>query len=137
MCLFGCAPSLVGCGQESASGVPAAGRIDVDGQPLSGAVVTFEPIGETTGPNASVAIWKGEFEVQPEAGLHGGNYRVRVSLLPPEVRSELPVDGAVELPPKDAVIDPAFDAQSQLTCELNTESDNRLQFSVRYLNRRR
>ncbi|QDT05493.1 hypothetical protein K227x_38930 [Rubripirellula lacrimiformis] len=126
-----------GCSSSDSSSVTAAGTVTVAGQPLSGAVITLEPMSGTTGPNASVPVLGGQFEIGPEAELHGGQYRVRVSMIPASIRSGIPTksdDGTTyQLPAADAMIDPAFDGDSKLTCDLRSGEVNPLQFDVRFL----
>ncbi len=122
-----------GCNAPVQSVVTASGRVDVGGQPLSGGVVTLEPISPTTGPNASAPVFAGKFDVPATAGLHGGTYRVRVSMIPAEIRETLPTDQGFSLPPENAVIAPAFDADSRLTCELIPDQQNVLAFEVAFL----
>ncbi|MCO8124155.1 hypothetical protein NHH03_20595 [Stieleria sp. TO1_6] len=126
---------LLGCTPSARPGVTTTGTVTVDGQPLSGAVLTLEPINETTGPNASVPVLGGRFEIDASAGLHGGDYRARVSMIPAEIRASIPATAGYELPPPSAVIDPAFDGDSQLKCHLTPDDDNPLEFAVRFLAR--
>ncbi|QDV44624.1 hypothetical protein Enr13x_44920 [Stieleria neptunia] len=123
----------VGCTPPSQPSVTATGTVHVGGEPLSGAVVTLEPMRQTTGPNASAPVFDGKFQVPAAAGLHGGTYRVRVAMIPAELLGGLPAQQAASLPPADAVIDPAFDAESQLTCELKPGQPNVLAFAVEFL----
>ncbi|TWT49623.1 hypothetical protein Pla22_48200 [Rubripirellula amarantea] len=125
---------VVGCKDSASPSVEATGIVMADGEPLSGAVVTLEPMRQTTGPNASVPVFDGKFEVPASAGLHGGLYRVRVAMIPAEIRKSIPAEQATNLPPDDAMIDPAFDANSDLTCELKPDQANSLSFAVAFLN---
>ncbi|MGB7327963.1 MAG: hypothetical protein WBD31_24020 [Rubripirellula sp.] len=128
-CLF----SLVGCGSDDQPSVTANGVLSVNGKPLSGAVVTLEPMSGTTGPNVSVPVFGGQFNVTANADLHGGTYRVRVAMIPRELCKGLPAEQLALLPPADAMIDPAFDANSQLVCELKPGQSNSLNFEVEFL----
>ncbi|TWU56811.1 hypothetical protein Poly51_27280 [Rubripirellula tenax] len=124
---------LTGCNPPPSPTLTASGTVVVRGKPLSGAVITLEPMRETKGPNASVPIFDGRFEVPADAGLHGGMYRVRIAMIPAEIRKAIPADQAKSMPPDDAMIDPAFDASSQLTCELKPDHANALAFAVEFL----
>lgn len=95
--------------------------------------MTLEPLSGTEGPNASAPVFHGRFDFKPDAGLRGGTYRVRISMIPLALRETLPPAQAAALPPADAVIDPAFDAKSNLKCELDRGADNTLEFSVSFL----
>lgn len=125
--------STIGCQTKSEPVVTATGQVTADDEPLSGAVVTFEPIHPTTGPNASVPVFNGKFDLAANAGLHGGDYRVRIAMVPAEIRRGIPTDQVGWMPPDDAVIDPAFDADSNLSCTLKPDQDNVLSFQVEFL----
>lgn len=131
--VFLAAGLLLGCRSEPALSLSASGTVTADGRPLSGAVITFEPVSPTTGPNASVPVFDGKFVIPAEAELHGGTYRVRVAMIPAELRQNIPAEQAGSMPPDDAVIDPAFDADSTLTCELVADQANTLSFAVDFL----
>ncbi|MDV6030755.1 MAG: carboxypeptidase regulatory-like domain-containing protein [Phycisphaera sp. RhM] len=124
---------VTGCNSPSQRDVTAIGTVRVAGKPLSGAVITLEPMRQTTGPNASAPVFDGRFQVPASAGLHGGTYRVRVAMIPTELLAKLPSEQAAALPPADSVIDPSFDAESQLTCELKPDQPNTLAFAVDFL----
>jgi len=125
--------SVPGCQPPEPSGVTASGTVSVGKQPLSAAVITLEPMRETTGPNASAAIFDGHFDFPPEAGLQGGSYRVRISLIPAELRRSLPPEQAAKAPPPEAVIAPKYDGESQLNCQLTPGEPNTLTFTVEFL----
>lgn len=122
----------VGCGDDPKSIVEAVGTVHVDGKPLSGAVITFEPTGRTTGPNVTVPIFDGKFTISHNANLHGGKYIVRLSMIPAEIRNQIPPAQASSLPDENAVISPRFDAESTLTCDLKTGQENVLTFDVAF-----
>ncbi|QEF99140.1 hypothetical protein Mal15_32000 [Stieleria maiorica] len=126
---------LVGCSSPTRPSVSASGTVVVDGEPLSGAVITLEPMRGTTGPNASVPVFDGAFEIPASAALHGGTYRVHVAMIPAEILAGLPDPQSKSLPPAGAVIDPAFDADSNLTCQLIPDQTNTLTFAVKFLKR--
>ena len=113
--------------------IEAEGQVTVDGAELSGAVITFEPIGDTTGPNASVPIFGGRFHVPRESGLHGGTYRVRISMIPAEILQSLPAEQQHGLPASEAIISPQYDADSTLHCDLKLDEANKLTFEIDFL----
>ncbi|MCA9138410.1 MAG: carboxypeptidase regulatory-like domain-containing protein [Planctomycetales bacterium] len=130
-----CAAALVvlGCNRAEQTDVSVIGTVTAAGAPLSGAVITLEPIAPTGGPNASVAVFDGRFRIGSDADLRGGRYRARVSMIPIEIRQSIPANAVQSMPSGDVVIDPRFDANSELVCELNVGQANRLDFSVDYL----
>jgi hypothetical protein len=76
--------SLVGCeGKTASGGAPVSGVVTFDGQPMSGAIVTFVPMGATTG-NGGVGVSddSGKFTMKTHDGGEGipeGEYKVVVS----------------------------------------------------------
>lgn len=126
-------PLLVGCGNDEIVGIAASGTVTVGDKPLSGAVVTLEPAKGTLGPNASAPVFDGKFKFSPDAGLRGGRYIVRVSMIPAELRESLPAAQLATMPASDAMIDPKFDANSTVDCELKSDAENVFQFTVEFL----
>jgi hypothetical protein len=80
--------AAAGCGS---SGVPVSGTVTVDGQPLSGGLVAFEPAAGsgTTGAGAVAGVREGRFEIPAEKNLLPGKYLVRVGPLPPASGEDL------------------------------------------------
>ena len=105
----------------------------VDGTPLSGAVITLEPLSGTPGPNASSHVFDGRFAFDADSGLLGGRYRVRIAMLPAEILQTLPDEQRGKLPPKNAVVDPRFDRNSKLECELSRGQANVFNFEITFL----
>ena len=128
-----CVAAMIGCDVPVDPEVTATGSVSADGQPLSGAVISFEPMAATTGPNASAPIFDGTFNLPADAGLHGGTYRVRIAMMPSELLARLPAPQRSTLPEPGLVIDPRFDIDSRLTCELVAGEPNHLQFEVQFL----
>jgi hypothetical protein len=124
---------IAGCQTESGPIVAASGQVNAGGKPLSGAVIMFEPMSGTTGPNASVPVMGGRFEVLATQGLHGGDYRVRLSMIPASIRQSIPADAGFDMPAADAVISPRFDVESDLSCTLVADHSNQLTFEVDFL----
>jgi hypothetical protein len=125
--------SLVGCGKDNKTSLTVDGTVRCDGDPLSGAIVVFEPLPGTSGPSATAPVFDGGFHVPADAGLHGGKYVARFSMIPPEIRGKLPPDQAANLPPKNAVIAPQHDARSRHTCELIADTHNQKTFEIEFL----
>ena len=125
--------AAVGCRGDRVDAVTATGQVTVDGKPLSGATITFEPIDSTAGPSATVPIFAGRFDLASQAELRTGKFRVRIAMIPAEILASFPPEQQTLLPPKDAVISPAFDANSTLTCTLQSDQPNKLHFEVGFL----
>ncbi|KAA1260155.1 hypothetical protein LF1_26940 [Rubripirellula obstinata] len=124
--------ALSGCQEDVASGLTVHGKVTCNGKPLSGAIVTLDPMSGTSGPIANTAVFDGEFNIGADAGLHGGKYVARFSMLPPEMRKILPPEQAAKLPPDNAMIGPEFDANSRLFCELTPNTKNELKFEIEF-----
>jgi len=78
---------LVGCGSEGFELVPVSGTVTLDGQPLAGASVSFQPTGggATPGPGSSaVTDASGKFQLKTSeatqrTGAVAGSHAVRIS----------------------------------------------------------
>jgi hypothetical protein len=126
---------LPGCDTEEAIGATARGMVNAKmsgkrADVVSGVMITLEPIGETTGPKASAPVFSGKFNFDAEAGLHGGQYRVRFSLMPPEIRNTIPTEHAAGLPADDAAVVAKYDSQSSLTWDLSPKQTNQREFEI-------
>ncbi|MDR3638002.1 MAG: hypothetical protein P4L84_29620 [Isosphaeraceae bacterium] len=83
---------LAGCGSENFTLAPTSGRVTVDGQPVAGLRIAFEPIGSSErpapGPEAiGVTDGEGRFTLStmsesPRQGAVVGKCRVRIWTLP-------------------------------------------------------
>ena len=115
--------ALPGCwnGDENQTAA-VSGRVLVDGSPLTGAVITFEPIEGTKGPKASAPVFGGSYRFETSASLRPGTYRVRISMLPTEISRQLEssVPDQEQLTIPERAISPAFDGLSQLTAKLES-----------------
>jgi len=126
--LLGCVlVACLGCG--SGKFVPVSGRVTLNGEPLAGATVSFEPLtepGAAPPPTGSLGKTdeKGEFALQTTSGENGavvGKHRVRI-FLPDEQTTgdERQRGGAVagKLPSKfNADSDMTFDVPPRGTSE--------------------
>lgn len=127
----------VGCDSTAPPLLSVTGTVRADGQPLSAAIVTLEPIQSTTGPNASAPVIGGRFEIPADEGLRGGTYRVRVAMMPDSIVQTMPRDAGFDVPEPGTVISPAFDADSTLSCDLIPGQPNELKLDVQCLNPKR
>lgn len=127
--------AMIGCslGQPKPI-VTVAGQASAGGQPLSGAVITFEPIEGTQGPKASAPIFDGSFRIESSANLQPGRFRVRIAMLPAEITSQM--HSADPSRPNARTqrreIAPEFDGDSKLTVLLLAEEENLLEFQVSF-----
>jgi hypothetical protein len=113
-----------GCGDAAPNLVAVSGSITLDGQPLSGAIVTFEPLPGTPGPKASALVVDGNYRIEPAAQLQPGSFRVRVAMLPAEMLK------AVAPQAVGRVVSPQFDADSKLSAQLEATAQNHADFAV-------
>lgn len=73
-----CVALAAGCSGEYAGRYPVSGKVTLEGQPLSDATITFEPLeGQDTASGA--AVENGEYKVERKAGLKPGKYVVRIT----------------------------------------------------------
>ncbi|WP_404307104.1 hypothetical protein [Neorhodopirellula lusitana] len=120
----------MGCSTDDSHTTTATGNVTCKGQPLSGVMITLQPIAPTTGPKASAPVFSGKFDFDKTTGLHGGSYRVRFSLMPTKIRKTIPVEHATGLPPDNAVIGDQYDERSNLTWELSVNQPNEKNFEI-------
>ncbi|TWU66738.1 hydroxyisourate hydrolase [Crateriforma conspicua] len=118
-----------GC-ESQPTGLTAAGEVTAKGKPVSGVVITLQPVPPTQGPKATALVFDGRFEFGPDAGLTAGQYRVRFSLLPPEFRQAAPEEQRSKFPPVGSVIPAKFDSQSNEIWELKSDQENRSQYEI-------
>ncbi|MFV0444043.1 MAG: carboxypeptidase regulatory-like domain-containing protein [Planctomycetaceae bacterium] len=112
---------LSGCGGGSdptlPTLVPVTGVVLQQGQPLTGAIVTFEPLAGSLSSGATNE--EGRFELQYSADLLGavpGMHTVRISKMNGEAGDEL-------IPRK-------FNEKSQIQREVTAEATNEFQFEI-------
>ncbi|MEM6690687.1 MAG: hypothetical protein AAF664_14730 [Planctomycetota bacterium] len=119
-----------GCTAETREPVSANGRVTLDEKVVSGVVLTLQPTRLTTGPKATVPVRNGEFSVSPEAGLHGGEYRVRFSAMPGDILSQLPPEMNEGLLGPGSFIASEFDVESVMTWDLQPGEQNERDFDL-------
>jgi hypothetical protein len=76
--------SVFGCGSDGTERVPVAGRVMVDGQPLSTGTIRFvpktgRPASGAIQPDGSFVLTSDIVHTAPETGVPRGNYQVQVS----------------------------------------------------------
>jgi hypothetical protein len=91
--------ALAGCGSEGFVLAPVAGRVTVDGQPVAGLRIAFEPVGSASRPapgpeSIGVTDDEGRFTLatlseSPRRGAVVGKCRVRIWTLPSNQKDAL------------------------------------------------
>ncbi len=120
-----------GC-REEGNAVSVSGKVTVSGQPLSGATITWEPMGATQGPKATASIFDGNYHVDQSANLQPGTFRVRISMLPAEILAKVELPNGQDLPAPNSVIAKEFDSHSQLNVELAAGKENNFDCDVQF-----
>ncbi len=70
--------------------------------------------------------------VAADGRLEGGEYRIRISMMPDEFVSKLHAEQPDAFPPRGSVIDPSFDTSSDLRRDLHTDRPNGLDFEIEF-----
>jgi len=85
--------TLGGCGgdpsvpAEPFTRVPVSGTVTLDGTPLAGGMIEFDPPPETKGPITSGEIIEGKFAINKPLGPAAGKYKVKVfGIVPVKVK---------------------------------------------------
>lgn len=120
----------LGCGGATPEYATVSGSVITDGRPVTGAVITFEPMGETGGPKASAAVIGGRYEISEDGRLEGGEYRVRISMMPDEFLTKLREEQPDAFPPPGSVIAREFDSASDLRRTLKQGEMNEHDFEI-------
>jgi len=129
--------SVAGCGSGQPQGPSVTGMITVsdsqgDTVPLSDGLITWEPIRLTSGPKVSARVQSGRYEFPPESGLCGGQYRIEVMAMPPEIAAAMHGQ-SVEGPPSSyREIDKRFNSNSTLKHKIIIDVENRFDATVSY-----
>jgi len=75
--LLTCLTGISGCGSSDGR-LAISGRVTVDGEPLDGAAINFQPAPGTSGHSSGGPVKAGVFRVSSEKGLMPGTYRVTI-----------------------------------------------------------
>jgi hypothetical protein len=117
-----------GCGGSQVKTVPVSGAVTLDGQPLAGATITFQPVdGQTIAPGShGKTDAKGQYQLQVtvtrQAGAVPGKHRVRIS----SARTTTSDDAV--LPVEDRV--PARYRDGSETFEVPTQGTDKADFRM-------
>jgi hypothetical protein len=131
--LFFCILFVIGCESKSYNLVPVAGTVTLDGEPVPGAVVTFQPQGSggrSPGPGSTGRCnTEGRFElktIRDEPGAVVGTHNVRINSYSPE--SPPIADGGTE--PRKEIIPDRYNYSSVLTYEIPTDGTSTADFTL-------
>jgi hypothetical protein len=123
---------VVGCGSGSDKVVPVSGTITLDGQPLAGANITFQPTGAgSAGPGSgAVTDAAGKYvlktaEKAPRPGAVVGKHTVRIAGAQDQ---RAPDDDTQRPPAKDPV--PAHYRDGSLTFEVPAAGSDKADFAL-------
>lgn len=125
-----CLLAASGCGKAERKFVTGSGSVTVEGEKLSGLVMSLEPVAPTTGPKVTVPVFNGEFSFGAESGLHGGVYLVSFAVMPGELLRQLPADEHPAVVSSDRYVVGEFGRDSTLTWELGPEESNSETFEI-------
>jgi len=117
---------LAGCGRSGPELAPVSGRVTLDGQPMFGARLVFQP--EASGsPSYGSTDRDGRYELGYKRGQKGaliGWHTVRI-----ESATELTgSDGKTIVRPKP--LPPRYNTRSELRREVKPDEDNRFDFQL-------
>lgn len=142
MVLVGVTLALSGCGMQSdhwkdarPDTAPASGVVTLNGEPLEGAIVVFQPAAPDGIGASALTDGEGKFELKtfpPEAGVVPGSYAVSV------MKTEMPKQqsGSSDDPDPVHVISVipekyASPTESNLTAEIPVEGTDTLEFDLK------
>jgi hypothetical protein len=129
--------SAVGCGGSSYRFAPVSGKITLDGKPLAGASVNFQPIavGSETGPgSAGKTNEKGEYSLTSTTGASGawvGKHRVFVSVLTASKETTGDERGGPKMTNKVPDKYNGYAGETTLNCEVPPAGTNKADFELR------
>jgi hypothetical protein len=123
---------MAGCDTEP-SGETVCGVVTIEGQPMTEGLITFAPMGTTTGPKVSALIDSGAYSVLSTEGIHAGLFRVEILGLPPGVKALASGGDHSQLslqksPYREVAAE--FNFQSVLTANLESGVANQFDFQV-------
>lgn len=124
-----------GCGDEGYDLAPVSGVVTLDGKPLAGGVIQYQPIGgENTNPgpgSAGVLDTQGRYQLQTQTsprmdGAVIGTHQVRIY----SRNAEAPVtDTDTSTTPE--LVPPKYNSQTQLTMDVPPEGRDDADFSIK------
>jgi hypothetical protein len=116
-----------GCGGASGPALaPVTGRVTLDGQPLRGAQIMFQPEATGGSPSYGATDQDGRYELGFKRGVKGamiGNHSVRVDLSREVAGPEGKIIRPKPLPPR-------YNANTELRAEVKPDEDNEIDFEL-------
>jgi hypothetical protein len=109
---------IAGCGKTGPQVAPVHGRVTLDGKPLAGADIMFQPVGSER-PSTGRTDADGQYQLMYKRGQPGGmvgQHRVRIWV-------------SHEVVPNPPIIAKKFDTESTLNREVKS-GDNEFDFDV-------
>ncbi|MCD0459882.1 hypothetical protein [Roseiconus lacunae] len=124
--------AVTGCNREERPVATGSGSVKADDKPVSGIIISLQPLPPTTGPKATAPVFNGKFEFGEQANLHGGKYRVRFTALPSSLLSQVPPESSEGIIAPGQSIHPDYDVNSTETWELKPGEENTADFEVEF-----
>jgi hypothetical protein len=122
---------VAGCGADDGLGRRAiSGTVTVDGQPLGGGAILFEPATAGSGMQVGGIIRRGVFAIARDQGPAPGHYRVRIYAS--SGTQAPPAKGRSERTPRPMVerLPPVYNTRSELRAEVTARGANRFRFEL-------
>ena len=119
-------PAGCGGGDSGVQTVPVSGTVTLDGQPLAGAMVRFEPTGaggstaEGWIDSSGITDAQGRYTLSTPDGMSGavvGTHKVSITTAPPSGPVDFSTEGQTTAPAKE-VIPARYNSQTELTFEV-------------------
>lgn len=126
-----CVFLLAGCSDPYAGRQALSGSVTLEGQPLSDATISFEPIdGQDSSSGSPIA--NGEYKIERKAGLKPGKYRVVITAgdgKTPANEEEAGGPGGSNIVSVDRI--PAdYNERSQQQIEVKANGPNKFDFAI-------
>ena len=127
---------ISGCGVRAADRCEVRGAVTLNGTPIDGGNIQFEPLGKSKTTFSGALIQQGRYEIPARKGLAPGSYRVRIywpEKLDPRML-KAPVPGQ-QLSPEEAPrakeqVPAKFNRDSELTVEVEQDGANAFDFAL-------
>jgi hypothetical protein len=127
------ATSIAGCGGGATDDLPrqaVSGKVTMDGKPLDGARITFQPAGETGTP-AGGEINGGEYSIPKEDGPPPDTYAVRITTKNTTSTTDPNAMPGDPPPVPKEKIPPKYNTKSALNATVKKEGPNTFDFELK------